>query len=302
MARRIRTAARRASGSIQRDSQPLGDSQPLDRCINQWIEDLERRQLLATIGVINGALIMEADALTTKIIVDYSSSDKTIIAGINTLTKTYPAASVTSIKINGSDNPEYISVSNTLSIPASIHGAGGNDTIFGGGGNDHVWGEDGNDSIAGRDGSDFLYGGNGNDTIDGSNGTDTGDGGLGSNAFISVENITGGLPVNPPPITAPLPKPPTPTPTPTPAPTGSGTIAMANGVLTVDGGTTSTKITIGYESSDNKVTAQVNSDTVKKFTKTSVASIDVIGGAARRKNIRQCRPHHAHAAPRHGGK
>ena len=235
MARRIRTAARRASGSIQRDSQPLGDSQPLDRCINQWIEDLERRQLLATIGVINGALIMEADALTTKIIVDYSSSDKTIIAGINTLTKTYPAASVTSIKINGSDNPEYISVSNTLSIPASIHGAGGNDTIFGGGGNDHVWGEDGNDSIAGRDGSDFLRRKRQrHDRRLERHGHRRRRAGQ-QRVYQRREHhrwAAGESPAD----HAPLPKPPTPTPTPTPAPTGSGTIAMANGVLTVDGG------------------------------------------------------------------
>src|SRR5204862_1955148 len=130
--------------------------------------------------------------------------------------KVYKAALIHYIRIAGSDNAEYISVTNSIAIPVTIHGNGGNDTIYSGAGNDRVYGDDGNDLISGRNGDDLLYGGNGNDTMDGANGNDTGDGGPGRNSFISVEKISGGAPVNPPPITG------TPSPTPTPVTPGSG--------------------------------------------------------------------------------
>ena len=269
--------------------------------------------MLASISLSSGVLTMQSDSLTTKMIVDYSSSTKLITASINYLVQTFPVASVTAIHINGSPNPDDIEVTNTLSIPASIHGGAGNDTIYGGAGNDHIWGEAGNNYISGRNGSDFLYGGTGNDTLDGGNGTDTGDAGTGTNVFISVEDITGGLPVNPPPVVG---KPPVKTPPVTKPPTTggtstggtstggtktggtttsgtgtsssgsststsatSGTISLANGVLTILGSAKSTKITVGYNSSTKSVTAQIDAGTVKSFIKTSVASITIIGGA-----------------------
>src|SRR5581483_1180072 len=143
-------------------------------------------------------------------------------------------------------------------------------------GNDHVWGEDGNDLVSGRNGNDSLFGGNGNDTLDGSNGADTGNAGPGNNSFISVENITGGKPVDPPPIVAPTP---TPNPPPvTPPPPGVGTIGLNNGVLELVGDDNSTNLQVGFENWDNKITAQINGGTVQKFSKSLVATIAVIGG------------------------
>src|SRR5256714_13670036 len=173
MARKMRTAgARRASSSSK-----------LVRSLTEYFEDLERRQLLAGISYndLDGGLSITGDALTTSITVDYSSSTDKITAMINSAAKVYKAALIHYIRVSGSDNADYITVTNSIAVPVTIHGNLGNDTIYAGAGHDRVYGDDGNDLISGRNGDDLLYGGNGNDTLDGSNGNDTSDGGAGSN-------------------------------------------------------------------------------------------------------------------------
>src|SRR4051812_17252743 len=84
MARRICTAGtRRASRSpklVRSVTQTLGQL---------GLEPLERRRLLASINVANGVLTMIGDALSTNYIVDYTSSNKTIIVQINSQTQSY---------------------------------------------------------------------------------------------------------------------------------------------------------------------------------------------------------------------
>ena len=80
----------------------------------------------------------------------------------------------------------------------SIHGYGGNDTIFGGkgdgndeitagAGNDIIYGGKGDDSISGDEGNDLIYGGSGNDFITGTQGADTLWGGTGDDTLIGGE-------------------------------------------------------------------------------------------------------------------
>src|SRR5256714_3639489 len=120
MARKMRTAgARRASSSSK-----------LVRSLTEYFEDLERRQLLAGISYndLDGGLSITGDAMTTSITVDYSSSTDKITATINSDAKVYKAALIHYIRIAGSDNAEYISVTNSIAIPVTIHGNGGDET------------------------------------------------------------------------------------------------------------------------------------------------------------------------------
>src|SRR5437762_10269616 len=109
MARKIRTpGARRASSKLVRS-------------LTKFHEDLERRQLLAGISYndLDGGLSITGDTMTTSITVDYSSSTDKITAMINSDAKVYKAALIHYIHIAGSDNAEYISVTNSIGIPVT---------------------------------------------------------------------------------------------------------------------------------------------------------------------------------------
>jgi Ca2+-binding RTX toxin-like protein len=74
---------------------------------------------------------------------------------------------------NGTESGDWLVAAGTM--PAEIHGKGGNDfllgtetfgdTLYGDGGNDRLWGYGNNDLLVGGDGIDTLNGGDGNDTI-----------------------------------------------------------------------------------------------------------------------------------------
>jgi Ca2+-binding RTX toxin-like protein len=168
-------------------------------------EMLETRRLLSGIhlehnGVLN---IIGASAAANTITIGLSVDQQEVDVSISypaahhstkVITGTYPVADVQSIYIAGGSKSDYISVDQTngsFTIPATIMGWGGNDTIYGGdepdyilggGGNDYINGGAGNDTLmgqAGRDtliggaGDDILHGGGGNNSLDGGDGNDT---------------------------------------------------------------------------------------------------------------------------------
>jgi Ca2+-binding RTX toxin-like protein len=69
----------------------------------------------------------------------------------------------------------------------SIHGLGGNDTIFASAGTDKVWGDLGNDRLHGGTGNDTIRGGEGNDLIVGESGRDLAYGGAGADRLFGGE-------------------------------------------------------------------------------------------------------------------
>jgi subtilisin family serine protease len=89
-------------------------------------------------------------------------------------------AGTTRIDLNSLGGSDGITVASTLSIPLSITGGGGSDTITGGAGNDTIDGGSNSDSIVGYLGDDSLIGGPGNDTLIGQSGNDTMNGGSGA--------------------------------------------------------------------------------------------------------------------------
>ena len=85
----------------------------------------------------------------------------------------YPiTTTITGVAINGGAGNDLIKVSNAITIPATLTGGAGNDTLRGGGGNDVLLGGDGDDALIGRDGQDFLLGGTGRDLLIGNTAAD----------------------------------------------------------------------------------------------------------------------------------
>ena len=86
--------------------------------------------------------------------------------------------SVESILVNGLAGADEISGQGGTadgapdSIPLTLIGAGGNDTLTGGAGNDIISGNDNDDVLDGKGGNDLLFGNKGSDVIRGGAGFD----------------------------------------------------------------------------------------------------------------------------------
>lgn len=102
-------------------------------------------------------------------------STNNVVVRENGVDTTYDSDLFTSIVVNGGTGNDYIRVKNST-IPITVFGNAGNDTITTAEGNDYVEGGLGNDLINLGDGDDYgngvdetdtLYGGNGNDTLTG---------------------------------------------------------------------------------------------------------------------------------------
>jgi hypothetical protein len=87
---------------------------------------------------------------------------------------------VAGFEVNAGSGDDSIVVSNEVTVPVTLRGGPGADTLVGGGGPDKLLGGDGNDHLVGRGGDDVLYGGDGNDSLYGGSGEDTLRGGPGT--------------------------------------------------------------------------------------------------------------------------
>jgi Ca2+-binding RTX toxin-like protein len=92
-----------------------------------------------------------------------------------------PGSSLQSIVVNANGGDDWIKVDESLSVPVTMRGGLGNDTLMGGSGADNLiggWGDDkllglgGNDSLHGEQGNDLLIGGDGDDKMYGNDGDD----------------------------------------------------------------------------------------------------------------------------------
>ena len=110
---------------------------------------LDSRRLLSGTTLSGGVLVVEGRSLSDNISVFVESANHNKIdVKVNKVVQSFDASAVTSIQVHGFAGEDAIDVS-LVSVPTTLYGDGGNDTIIGGGGKDRIYGGDGNDSASG---------------------------------------------------------------------------------------------------------------------------------------------------------
>jgi Ca2+-binding RTX toxin-like protein len=94
-----------------------------------------------------------------------------VVTDFGTVLAVEPLAQVKQIDVIGSPFSDYI-YAQGVTIPCSMNGGAGDDTLTGGNANDTLVGGDGNDWLVGNAGNDSLEGDNGNDSLFGGAGND----------------------------------------------------------------------------------------------------------------------------------
>ena len=144
-------------------------------------------------AIVAGVLTIDGSGSDDRITVDPASGGNVLVK-INAVSRTFAAASFSSILIRAGGGNDSVAVSSAITKPATIRGDAGNDTLIGGGGND---------ILDGGAGADVMKGGAGHDTADYSSRTksvtvgigtlaDDGEAGEHDNVYRDIENIRGG--------------------------------------------------------------------------------------------------------------
>ncbi len=141
----------------------------------------ESRQLLATISLIGGELLIGGGSAADVSTVSVAGSTLTAtLTGLDT--ETFPVADVDSIRFVGLGGNDRFT--NLTSIDSFAFGQSGNDILIGGDGNDRLVGGTGDDELIGNGGDDEIRGGaDGTKEIDGGPGNDKLFGGTGINTI-----------------------------------------------------------------------------------------------------------------------
>lgn len=95
------------------------------------------------------------------------------------------APSIGGFEVNAGAGDDRVSVAAQVSIPVTMRGGAGNDTLLGGSGPDKLIGGEGDDRLVGGRGDDILYGGEGKDVLIGGPGNDVLRGGYGEDTLIA---------------------------------------------------------------------------------------------------------------------
>jgi Ca2+-binding RTX toxin-like protein len=90
--------------------------------------------------------------------------------GSGTNTVVCPGASITAFTVNLQDRDDTFTLVGTTTVPATVNGGAGNDTITTNGGVDTLNGNEGNDTLTGARGNDVMTGGAGTDRMIWNNG------------------------------------------------------------------------------------------------------------------------------------
>jgi Ca2+-binding RTX toxin-like protein len=93
------------------------------------------------------------------------------------------APSIAGFEVNAGAGDDSVTVARAISIPVTMRGGAGDDTLLGGSGPDKLLGGEGSDRLVGGRGDDALYGGRGADVLIGGPGNDVLRGGPGADVL-----------------------------------------------------------------------------------------------------------------------
>lgn len=151
-------------------------------------DPLESRRLLASALSAAGVLTITGTGGNDAIVITIDPSNATRLkVSDNGVVSRYALASVASINASLFKGNDSLTIADAITIPASVAGAGGRDTILAGAGRDTIDGGESDDVITGRAGKDLLIGGTGSDETYGGPGKDTV-----SYAYVTTEFFFGG--------------------------------------------------------------------------------------------------------------
>jgi hypothetical protein len=155
------------------------------QAVRPLIEGLESRRMLSTSLTHTGMLNVVGTGHGDDITVSMDTQNAGMIdVSVDGKMKTFNAASVTKIRVNGGAGGDMISVDSSVTTPTTLLGGAGNDTLVAGGGDDSLNGGPGRDSLEGGAGSDTLMAGPGHDTLVGGTGDDLLECGPGSSSLV----------------------------------------------------------------------------------------------------------------------
>jgi Ca2+-binding RTX toxin-like protein len=113
----------------------------------------------------------------------------TVNVTVNDVTTSFDVAAITGgVNVSGGNGHDDIrateAAAGEFTLPLTLSGGNGKDTLAGGSGGDTLDGGNGNDTLTGGAGDDSLRGGNGKDALDAGDGNDTLDGGRGKDRLL----------------------------------------------------------------------------------------------------------------------
>lgn len=94
------------------------------------------------------------------------------------------APSIAGFEVNADGGDDRVGVANQVTVPVTMRGGAGDDTLLGGSGPDDLIGGAGNDRLVGGRGNDLLFGGEGEDMLIAGPGRDVLRGGPGKDKLV----------------------------------------------------------------------------------------------------------------------
>lgn len=95
------------------------------------------------------------------------------------------APAIAGFEVNSGGGDDRVSVAKEVSVPVTMRGGAGDDSLRGGAGPDKLIGGEGDDRLIGGGGDDLLFGGEGKDVLIGGPGNDVLRGGYGEDTLIA---------------------------------------------------------------------------------------------------------------------
>ena len=150
------------------------------------LETLETRRMFATTAVLSaGVLTVTGDNAANWIVISNPAAGQIRVSdnGFANVIATFSAANVQKLALHGLDGADNLQNNISQTIPTTVYGGSGNDTIIGMNGADKLYGGNDNDMLIANNGNDSVYGGAGNDSIKGGWGNDMLYGEAGNDTF-----------------------------------------------------------------------------------------------------------------------